>query len=252
MVSFKLTVILYLMMFSAAASAQSFGFGCLGFVGGYGGFSYQQYNPKGLNDYIQSFNSIHNDSLSSRLGKFGKAQGYRLGINFFRANIKGFILTTKGFYQKLSEENQTSINSFEGQTNVIYEVDMTNWGLGIDLGTTITKGLSWKVIDAALLYNTATLTNTENAPGPTTTIKKYNAENPTFGYTIGTGFILALVEQYISLEGVAGYTVLTINKMKMSDGTELATSENSNQAMSNFITGGGFNAVLQLNIGFPL
>ncbi len=252
MSSKKFAVIIYLVLTPAIINAQSFGFGCLGFVGGYGGYSYQQYNPNGLNDYIQSFNSIRTDSLNSPMAKFGKAQGYRFGINFFRANFKGFILTTKGFYQKLSEENKSSINSFDGTTSEIYELELTNWGLGIDLGTTITKGLSWKVIDAALLYNTATFTDTRNAPGPSTVIKKFDSENPTFGYTVGTGFILALVEQYISLEGVAGYTVLTINKMKAADGTELTSSENSHSVMNNFISGGGFNAVVQLNIGFPL
>ncbi|MHB1688523.1 MAG: hypothetical protein ACYCVH_14315 [Ignavibacteriaceae bacterium] len=248
----KCVLIFCLLMISVSASAQSFGFGCLGFVGGYGGYSYQQYNPQGLNNYIQSFNTNHSNSLSSPMSKFGKAQGYRFGINFFRADIKGFILTTKGFYQSLSEKNQTSMNSSSETTTVIYQLQLTNWGVGIDLGTIITGALSWKIIDAALLYNSASFTNTINSPGPSTIINKYNSESSSFGYTIGTGFILDIIDQYVSLEGVAGYTVFKIDKMKQSDGTELTVSENSNEVMKNFISGGGFNAVIQLNVGFPL
>ncbi len=233
-------------------NAQTFGFGCLGLVGGYGGYSYQVYNPKGLNDYVNSFNALYKDSLSSALGNFGKARGYRVGINLFRADIKGFILTTKGFYQYLIEKNSTDIISSNGKSTVIYEVDLKNWGVGIDLGTSISGALSWKVIDAAVLFNYATFTNTLNSPGPTTIVVKYNNEKSTLGYTIGTGFILAVIDQYISIEGTAGYTVFSIDKMKADDGTELTSSVSSTEPMRNFISSGGFNAVVQLNIGFPL
>ncbi|MDR3626737.1 MAG: hypothetical protein P4L45_07880, partial [Ignavibacteriaceae bacterium] len=94
-----LLVVLSIILLPGSSVCQSFGFGCLGFVGGYGGYSYQKYNATGLNNYVNGFNEDHKDSLSSPMGKFGVASGYRVGINFFRANIKGFILTTKGFYQ---------------------------------------------------------------------------------------------------------------------------------------------------------
>ncbi len=250
--SISLSIAFIVTFIPVTISAQTFGFGCLGLVGGYGGYSYQVYNPAGLNDYVTSFNNDNKDSLSSALGKFGKARGYRVGINFFRANIKGFILTTKGFYQFLSEKKTTDILSSNGESNAIYEVDLKNWGVGIDLGTAISGALSWKVVDAALLFNSATFTNTLNSPGPTTVVNKYNNEKSTLGYTIGTGFILAIVDQYISLEGTAGYTVFSIDKMKSDNGTELTVSENSTEPMKNFISNGGFSAVIQLNVGFPL
>ena len=112
--------------------------------------------------------------------------------------------------------------------------------------------MSWKVVDAAVLFNTATFTNTMNSPGPTTSILKYNSDKTYIGYSVGTGFILAIIDNYISIEGMAGYTALTLNKMRLSDGTQLTKNENSSEPMTNFITAGGFNAVVQLNIGFPL
>ncbi len=246
------SVLMTFIVFFPESRAQSFGFGCLGFVGGYAGFSYQKYNPKGLNQYVAAFNSANKDSLSSPMSKFGEATGYRIGINLFRANLKGFILTTKGFYQYLSEKNSADINDLNGTSNAVYEVELRNWGVGIDLGTAITDILSWKVIDAALLYNSASFTNTRNSPGPATTINIYNSEKYSLGYSVGTGFILQLIDRYISLEGAAGYAAFKIDKMQTSDGTELAISESSKVPMRNFISSGGFNAVVQLNIGFPL
>ena len=86
--------------------AQSFGFGCLGLVGGYAGYTYQIYKPTGLNTYIQTFNLLRKDSLKGSMPNFGKSSGYRVGINFYRADLRGFILTAKGFYQNLGEENE--------------------------------------------------------------------------------------------------------------------------------------------------
>jgi hypothetical protein len=245
-------VFFILLIIASNNNAQSFGFGCLGFVGGYGGFSFQKYNPKGLNNYVDSYNLQFKDSLSSPMAKFGKAQGYRVGLNFFRANFKGIILTTKGFYQFLSENNSSSIIGSAGNINTNFEVDFKNWGVGLDLGTDISQALSWKVVDAAILFNTSSFTNTTNTPGPLTTVLQYNSEKSSIGYSVGTGFILQIIDEYISLEGVAAYTTFTIGKMRSTNGTELTSSVSSSEAMDNFVTAGGFNAVVQLNIGFPL
>lgn len=249
LISFSLLLVLALV---SECKAQSFGFGCLGFVGGYGGFSYQKYDPAGLNKYVNAFNAENKDSLQSSMAKFGEAQGYRIGINIFRANFKGFILTTKGFYQYLSEKNSASINANDGLSTTVYDVELKNWGFGVDLGTSLTDMLSWKVIDAAILYNTASFTNTKNFPGSVTTLTKYNSEKYTLGYSIGTGFILQLIGRYISLEGAAGYASFKINRMRTDGGKQLTVSETSKTTMQDFVTSGGFNAVVQLNVGFPL
>jgi hypothetical protein len=251
----KNTVLFFILIatvvFQGSSYSQAFGFGCLGFVGGYGGYAYQKYNPAGLNSYVKAFNDEYKGSLSSPMNSFGTETGYRVGINFFRANIRGFILTTKGFYQYLTEKNSATMNAAEGSSNAIFELDLRSYGLGLDLGTSITDALSWKVVDAALLYNMAAFTDTRNSPGPTTNVLSYNNEKYLLGYSVGTGFILEIIDQYISLEGVAGYTAFSIDRMKSNDGP-MPAAENSTQPMSNFVAWGGFNAVVQLNIGFPL
>jgi len=249
--SVALLIALSLLLLQGSSICQPFGFGCLGFVGGYGGYDYQKYNATGLNNYVKAFNTDNKTTLNSPMGNFSTETGYRVGINFFRANIQGFILTTKGFYQFLTEKKSATLTAFNGNSNAIFELDLRNYAIGFDLGTSITDALSWKVIDAAVLYNTTSFTDTRNSPGPTTTVLQYNNDKNVLGYTVGTGFILEIIDQYISLEGVAGYTAFSIDRMKSSNGP-MPLTENSRQPMSNFIESGGFNAVVQLNIGFPL
>jgi hypothetical protein len=248
----KYLLLLAVLFFAPLIKSQTFGFGCLGLVGGYGGYSYQEYKPTGLNNYILVFNELRTDSSVSTMDDFGKTQGYRIGLNFFRANFKGFILTAKGFYQFLSEKHNSSENMSNGISNTSFKLELKNWGLGLDLGTSITSMVSWKVIDAALLFNSATFVNTENLPGARTEIEKYKSGSE-LGYTVGTGFILALVDDYVTLEGLAAYTVISFEEMKKDDGSFLTINEDPDSGrMTNFIETGGFNAVIQLNVGLPL
>lgn len=245
-------LVLLFIVINCKLSAQAFGFGCLGFVGGYGGYSYQKFQPGTLNDYIDNFNLGYNDSLKSPLGKFGKADGYRLGLNFFRAKYKGFIITAKGFYQNLTEKNTATEYLAGGTGNTTLDLEIINWALGIDLGTEIIGGLSWKVVDAAILFNTAKFTSTQNLPNAVTIVDQYKSENTSIGYTIGTGFILEVVEEYVSLEGVAAYTQFSIDEMKTNDGKYFAGTADKVLSGKKFIEKGGFNAVIQLNVGLPL
>jgi len=250
--SFHLIIVLCIVFFNSIIIAQSFGFGCLGLVGGYAGYSYQVYKPAGLNTYIGKFNLTRKDSLKGPMQNFGKCSGYRVGVNFFRANIRGLILTAKGFYQDLNEESDASVSGSLGESNTDFNIDLKSWGIGVDIGTSITSALSWKVIDAVLLFNTAQFTNTTNLPGAQTIVETYKSDKQILGYTFGTGFILAIIGSYVSLEGLAGYTYLKIDRVKKDDGTYLTVDETSTVPMNNFIDAGGFNAVIQLNIGFPL
>src|SRR3989339_1385202 len=248
--SIKSTII-FIVLFQSYLNSQSFGFGCLGFTGGYAGYSHQKYQPDGLNDYIKIFNLNRKDSLTENLHSFGSTNGFRVGLNFFRKKFSGVFITAKGFYQFLNEKHQAVEKLSSGIVSTSNEVKMINWGLGIDLGTPIISFLNWKIIDAALLYNQARFSNTQNFPGALTVVKNYKSDSK-FGYSIGTGIIIEILGEYITLEGLAAYSKITIDEMKMDDGTKLMKNENSTEAMKNFIADGGFSAVVQLNIGLPL
>ena len=186
-----LKIFFLLISISSIAEAQTFGFGCLGFVGGYGGYSYQDYNAAGLNEYIRYWNSL--EFVHSPLDEFSYASGYRVGLNFFRATFEnGIIVTAKGFYQYLSKENKASVGVGASDDNYSMDLTFNNWSLGFDVGWQFTKVVSWKIIDGSLNFNNVTLTETTDLPGETY-VYKYKSDSGVIGYSIGTGIIVAIL-----------------------------------------------------------
>jgi len=239
-------------LFGNNIQSQTFGFGCLGFMGGYVGFTYQGYNAKGLNEFVRHFNEAKASTLQSELKEFKYATGYRIGINFFRASFEGgFMVTAKGYYQSLSKKNEVTENTSAGATNHSFDLDLKNWAIGFDVGIDLTAGISWKIVDGAINFNNVKLTNTVNNPGETE-IHKFKSDENVFGYSVGTGVIVHIIKDYISIEGLAGYTGLNIDNMKLEKGTPFPTEPYTTQETGDFIDSGGFTAVVQLNVGFPL
>ena len=238
---------------SNLSAAQSFGFGCLGFVGGYGGFTYQKYNAAGLNEYIRFFNQLEN--TQKPVDEFSYATGYRVGLNLFRATFQsGIILTAKGSYQSLDKTNKGAVGVSQADDNYTLDLDLKNWAIGFDVGWEFTKVLSWKILDGSLNFNNVKLTETNDYPGRTE-VEKYKSESSTIGYSIGTGIIVALVKDYLSIEGTAGYTYLSVENIYNDEGVPFLNPPSSFQqpyTENNFIDSGGFTALIQLNLGFPL
>ncbi len=227
---------------------QAFGFGCLGFVGGFGGYSYQQYQPNGLNKYVANFNSTYSGYPLNQMADFSKATGYRVGINVFRAKFTGLFITAKGYFQQLMEEHN-AITPLE--VDYKYNLKLKSWGIGVDVGIPLTNRLSWKIVDGSLLINSASFTETINS-SLGTAVNKFDNDKTEIGYSIGTGFIFDIIKDYISIEGVASYSLFEINKMKTENGLELLYSADIAANTDKFIRAGGFSAVVQLNLGFPL
>ncbi len=247
----KIIVIVSLTFTFVTVNAQSFGFGCLGLVGGYGGYNYQQYQPGILETYVNQFNTNSLASGGEQLDKFGKAEGYRLGLNFFRAKFSGFFITAKGYYQQLAESHEGSLNSRAGVFNYDYDLKLKSWGVGLDVGIPIFNGLHWKILDGALLINSARLTETVNSFAGTS-VQKFNNDKTELGYSVGSGFVVEVLKNYISIEGIVAYSYLKIDKMSTDENFQFKDLIDSPDANEPFIKSGGFNAVLQLNVGFPL
>ncbi|HCY77002.1 MAG TPA: hypothetical protein DHV28_13860 [Ignavibacteriales bacterium] len=244
-------IFVILLIFSFPILPQAFGFGCFGFVGGFGGYSYQQYKPAGLNLFVSNFNTTNSEYIDKELSEFNTATGYRFGINFFRGKFTSLFITAKGYYQQIDENHVADIIPTAVTINYDYDLKIKNWGIGVDVGIPITNYLSWKILDGSILINSAKLTETINS-SQGTQVTNYNNDKTQLGYSIGSGFILELVKDYISLEGVASYTQFSIDKMKSEEGADFLYSPDKNLNNEKFIKYGGFNAVVQLNIGFPL
>jgi len=241
-----LKIFFLLLSISSFAQAQTFGFGCLGFVGGYGGFTYQQYNAAGLNDYLEFFNQLEN--TIDPVDEFTYATGYRVGLNLFRATFEnGIIVTAKGFYQYLSKKNKGTVGVGVNDDNYSMDLTFKNWSIGFDVGWQFTNVVSWKILDGSLNFNNATLTQTTDLPGETI-VNKYKSDSGVFGYSIGTGIIVAIIKDYVSIEGLAGYSQVVIDNVYNENGEPFLGSNYKEK----FIDSGGFSAVIQINVGFPL
>jgi hypothetical protein len=252
-----IAVFFFLIVSNPPLQAQTFGFGCLGFFGGYGGYTYQSFKANGLNNFIQDFNKEHSSELENTLQNFNNEFGYRVGVNFFRASWRGgFIVTAKGYYQFLSRKRETSlVDASKVTTNQEFKLDLKNWAVGFDIGFNLTSFLSWKIVDGAVHFNNISLTNTIDAPSGTN-VTKYKSDPGLISYSVGTGIIISIIKDYVSLEGLAGYTFLRLEDLQTDDGIYfLKTAAESTTFTSdygNFIDSGGFTAVVQLNVGFPL
>jgi hypothetical protein len=188
--------------------------------------------------------------------EFSMATGYRLGLNFFRATFEnGIIVTAKGYYQDLGKKNKGGVGIGQSTDNYSLDLDLKNWSVGFDVGWQFTKIVSWKILDGSLNFNNVRLTETTDLPGQTT-IKKYDSEGGVLGYSIGTGLIVAIFQDYVSIEGTAGYTHIKIHNVFDENGTPFLnptqTPEQTISNENNFIDAGGFSAVIQLNVGLPL
>lgn len=245
----KILLIVILGLGLNQVNAQSIGFGCFGFVSGFGGYTYQSYTPGHLKDYGNELRQNQPGLLTDPyFDEFGELKGFRVGLNFFRAKFSGFFISTKGYYQFLSETKNIYVSS--SYPDVEYDLDLKTWGLGIDFGIPVTTFLNWKILDGELMFNSAGFKRTINEQGNTSVIR-YNNDSPEIGYSIGTGFIVSLIDGYISLEGTAGYTILRIEKMQDDEGN-IFLSDAEFSTENNFINSGGFSAVVQVNVGFPL
>lgn len=247
-------VILIFINLLSFAEAQTFGFGCLGFVGGYAGFSYQEFKSTGLNEYINYTNQLEN--TIEPVNEFSSATGYRVGLNLFRATFEsGIILTAKGFYQYLSKKNIGTVGINVNDENYSMDLTFKNWSFGFDVGWEFTKVISWKVLDGSLNFNNVILIQTTDLPGETI-VNKYKSDSGVFGYSIGTGIIVSVIKDYVSIEGLAGYTYVVIDNVYDENGTPLLNPvqipEQAVWTENKFIESGGFSAVIQLNVGFPL
>lgn len=229
--------------------AQSCGFGCLGLSGFYGGYTVQKYNPQGLNDFIRAYNASHSSTLTKEMDDFGRAEGLRLGANFFRTRGKLLFFSLKGHYQFLKEEHELhNLLNSKSVTNT-YTLNLNNYGLGLDLGLSLFRFFDWKVIDAQVVIISSDFSTRSSLTEDKLNNADFKSEKKIYGYNVGTGFIINIVPDYLSIEGTAGYTKFAVDKLKNEDETVTA---NSFDSISNFIKDGGISGTLQVNIGIPL
>ncbi|MFA7228754.1 MAG: hypothetical protein WC061_06955 [Melioribacteraceae bacterium] len=241
---FKLNIISIIILIGyAELPAQSFGFGCLGLSGFYAGFSNESYDASGINAFMTG--QFQTGQIPAQI-KFEKGTGYRIGANFVRAQFDQFFISAKGYYQFLKEEHTTSELSGTSIVNSSHKLSLNHWGVGIDLGVKLFWILDWKAVEGNINFYDGNFTSEYSKDNIPQSSSKYNSDKIQIGYFAGTGLVLHIVPDYISLEGTAGYH---FNKLDIFRSTDAFGNEID---IKNAVSKGGFGLTVQLNVGFPL
>jgi len=229
--------------------AQTCGFGCLGLSGVYGGYTYQQYNAKGLNNYIQSIQNLESrlPGLYSNFKEFKDAQGFRVGANLIRLDYKNFIFSFKGSYQFLVSEQSFSETSGQFENSISTSIKLDYWSVGVDFGYSVSSFLDLKFADVQVTFHSSKLNFSSILEGITSETE-YKTDKSITGYFVGSGFILNFVKNYLSLEATAGYTNFRIKELKDDKDNSFPFGTDKDD----FIKSGGLTIIGQLNIGIPL
>ena len=239
-----LFVFIYILFSNVEIFPQSFGFGCLGLSGFYGGYSQQEYKADGINTFVQK---NYSGSLINNT-KFEKGTGFRIGANIFRTKLSGDVfLTLKGFFQFLKEEHEISENISSGVLKNKYQLSMNHWGVGVDFGFPLFSILDWKVVEGGVAFYNSDFDYQTILDDNQLTELKVSPDKTQIGYYIGSGVIFHIIRDYISVEGTAAYSFLKIDGM----GNEIGINSLEESSQNRAVEKGGFIGTIQLNVGFP-
>jgi hypothetical protein len=214
-------------------NGQSLRFGFSGFFAGYSQDEYVfQQNPE-VHPFITIPNQIN----------FNKATGYRLGANFFRAQFGDLFISAKGYYQFLRQ-----LNSNDGLIQENYQLKMNHWGVGIDIGIHLFWIFDWKMVEGNLTFFNSDFTQEEIVNKTSQGVNSFSTGKNNKGYFLGSGLILQIIPDYLSIEGTIGYNFINFDWI-MNNST---VNDPSLPPNSTITEKGGISTTLQLNVGFPL
>jgi hypothetical protein len=244
-------------MFAAVSYGQNIvlGFGCFGALSGFVGYEIRDVEATGLNAYLDAIGTDVGFSreLEEPFEKFETLYGFRFGVNFARVDFDPLFFSVKGYYAGLSKKNFAWID-YDGERFENYvELKTNNFAVGVDFGVTVVEWLRWKAIDAALTITSARLTGSFTEPGARANVTRYEGEEYKFGYNLGSGVIVNVVGEYVSLEGTIAYAHAPVGSLReVDEETFLPETPGGLSPMTNAIDRGGISTSVQLNLGFPL
>lgn len=221
-------------------SAQSFGFGCLGLSGVYGGYSYQTFQAEGLNNYLNNEFYFNREDI-----KFSSAHGFRIGANLFRAKFAEYFLTAKAYYQFLDNNQTMNYQTRAGDHRNEFNLSMDYWAFGFDLGLPVARFIDWKILEGLLTFNKVRLRQDVYLNGELEQEILFKKDGMTTGYYFGTGVVFQVIPAYLSIEGSAGYNFVSMDRF---DDT-VVPEELDN---IDFVNKGGIGISLQANLSIPL
>ncbi len=246
-INFIYTLIFLLLNLPQLVMAQTCGFGCLGLSGFYGGYSFENYEADGLNYQLNK--NLEDLGINDQRYNFRSGQGFRIGMNIVRARYEKYFFTVKGYYQFLKEEQSIIAVYPNKTTDMKSSFEMNHWALGFDLGIPLVRFMDWKIIDGSIKFFNTQLTNRIIEKNNIVQETKFSTPKILVGYSLGSGLVIHVIENYVSIEATGLYNFTTIDYLINDDDSEHFPAEGSN---INLINSGGFSAIVQINLGIPL
>lgn len=230
------------------AMTQTCGFGCLGLSGIFVGYSFENYSADGLNQQLNS--DLEKMGINDQRYNFRSGQGFRFGINIVRANFESYFFTVKGYYQFLEEEQVISTLRQQSEENeLVSKFEMNHWAMGFDFGIPLVNFLDWKIVDGSIKFYNTQLINQVIVNNTVVEEAKFTTPKISVGYALGSGLVIHIIKDYISIEGTGMYNFTHVDYLTNDDNSNHFPDENSN---TDLVNSGGFSGIIQLNIGIPL
>ncbi len=236
-----LIIIFLLSGIFSKSDAQTFGFGCLGLSGVFGGYSYQYYQADGLNNFLAAEFA---DNQSGNKEEFKRGEGFIVGANILKVQFSSLFFSLKGFYQ-FSQETKNIAHTNSPHNNS-YQFNFNYWGAGIDFGFPLGSFISLKLVDAGVTYSDLSLKISEKIGGETIPVTTYKQQKPVLGYYVGSGLIFNIISNYISLELTGRYHFSKYDNL-VDEQKQTLLPDGSDD----LIKKSGIQATAQLNIGIP-
>ncbi len=225
--------------------AQTCGFGCLGLSGAFAGYSFYQIDAPGLNDAV---NQLMGGRFPSQEFKLNSIGGFRFGANIFRAKFDNYFISAKGYFQMLKDNQEYSASVQSGLIKDTYDFSMHNWGIGLDFGIPVFSFLDLKLIEGGINFYTINFKNESFLNGVRESKSEYENNQTEIGYYAATGFIIHIIQDYLSLESTASYNFFSLTEINYGKEQKYPATSNSKSLVDKT----GFAATVQLNIGVPL
>ncbi len=240
----KFIILLVLFFVGSSVRSQTCGFGCLGLSGVFAGYTNQLYSARGLEDLTTQFRTDY--GFPAKDFNFNKAEGFKIGANIFRADFTDYFFTAKAFYQFLKEEknNFSELNNLP--TEEKYIVNLNNWGVGLDFGIPLLSFVDFKIVEGGITFFNSSYTGEIKEGGKEKSKIEYEDFKTDIGYYVGTGLIIHLIRDYVTVEGTAFFHQFEIKKM-----IPFRKSQNF-PVYESFVDKSGFGATIQMNFGIPL
>jgi hypothetical protein len=136
----------------------------------------------------------------------------------------------------------------EGLVQENYQFTMNHWGVGLDIGINLFWILDWKIVEGDLTFFNSDFRQEKLINNISQGVNDFISGKNKKGYFLGSGFVLQIIPDYVSIEGTIGYNFIKIDNLIDKSGTSIPSAISNTSSIDK----SEMSTTIQLNVGFPL